>query len=78
MNARKRGRSLLQSWVRIGIFAMRPVGDKRPPIFANTNEGLLSGKVGGSGGSGGGSIGGWGASTSLGGWGFGSWGLGRG
>ena len=60
VNARKRGVSSLQSWVRIGIFAMRPVADKRPPILANTNEGLVSGEGGG------GSLGGWGASPSMG------------
>ena len=62
MNAKKRGVSSLQSWVRMGIFAMRPVGDRRPPILANTKEGYISGDGGGR------SFVGWGASPSLGRW----------
>ena len=58
VNAKKRGVLSLQSWVRIWISTMRPVADKRPPILANTNEGLVSGEGGD------GSLGGWGTSPS--------------
>ena len=38
VNARKRGLLLSQSDVRIGIFATRPVSDRRPAIFAKMKE----------------------------------------
>ena len=38
VNAKKRGVSSLQSWVRMGIFAMRPVAERRPSILANEKE----------------------------------------
>ena len=57
VNARKRGLLLLQSDVKIGIFATRPVSERRPPMFAKMKDdgewvsgrGLLFGTGGGAG-----------------------------